>query len=73
MNDAVNLRFYTQLIRFQLSFKEKESLFRAPDLLQQKAIERWAKSSGLVFEYDVVSGRARVGRVGELMKVPLRN
>jgi hypothetical protein len=47
-----------------LSLKEKESLFQGPDLLQQKAIERWAKSLGLVFEYDAVSGRARVGRVG---------
>ena len=59
MNDAVNLGFYIQIIRFQLSSKEEESLFQSPDLLQRKAIERWAKSLGLVYECDVVSGRAR--------------
>jgi hypothetical protein len=36
-------------------------LFQAPDLLQRKVIKRWAKSLGLVYECDVVSGRARVG------------
>jgi hypothetical protein len=60
MNDAVNFCLYTQIIRFQLSSKEEESLFQAPDLLQQRAIERWAKSLALVYEYDAGSRRARV-------------
>jgi hypothetical protein len=60
MNYAVNSGFYTQIIHFQLSSKEEESLFQAPDLLQQRAIESWAKSLGLVYGYDAVSGRARV-------------
>jgi hypothetical protein len=68
MNDAVNLGFYIQIIRFQLSSKEEESLFQSPDLLQRKAIERWAKSLGLEYEYDSVRGRARVGD----LDVPLK-
>jgi hypothetical protein len=62
MNNVVNLRFYTQIIRFQLSPKEEESLFQGPDLLQRKAIERWAKSFALGYEYDSTSGSVRVGK-----------
>jgi hypothetical protein len=63
LNDPVNLKFYTQIIRFQLSPKEEEVVFQGLDLVQRKVIERWAESLGLVLEWDGGGGSVKVFKI----------
>ncbi|KAH8756869.1 hypothetical protein BGZ57DRAFT_802906 [Hyaloscypha finlandica] len=62
MNDVVNLTFYTQVIRFQMSPMQEETPFQDPDPLQQKAIHTWAQSLGFDYEYSLATRTARVVR-----------
>jgi hypothetical protein len=60
MNDVVNLALYTQIIGFKMSPMEEETLFQAPDPLQQRAIQTFAHSFGFDYEYSIATRTARV-------------
>jgi hypothetical protein len=60
MNDVVNLALYTQIIGFKMSPMEEETLFQAPDPLQQRAIQIFAHSFGFDYEYSIATRTARV-------------